>query len=91
MRRQTSLPDQFWTFEENLADGKSDAVVGSQKRALVDLVPRCRWDFMPVFLIQSAHQDFTPVELMDEGTRTDVACQQGWDKKGVGAKTRSSA
>ncbi|MFH1928318.1 MAG: uroporphyrinogen decarboxylase family protein [Chloroflexota bacterium] len=52
--------------------GKRDEVVVSQKRDLVSLAQKLEWDFIPVFLTYSTHQNYAPSEFIDETTWKDV-------------------
>ena len=52
--------------------GKRDEVVASQKGDLVSLAQKLEWDFIPVFLTYSTHQDYAPSEFLDETIWKDV-------------------
>jgi len=52
--------------------GKRDEVVASQKRDLVSLARKLEWDFVPVFLTYSIHQNYSPSEFIDKTTWKDA-------------------
>ncbi len=62
--------------------GKRDEVVESQKRDLVALVQKLKWDFVPVFFTYAAGRSYAPAKMIDLTTWVD-AFGRTWKYSGI--------